>query len=109
MKKTMILSAVAVMVMASAPAWAGPGGKGGPDGAKKGGHFAEVDTNGDGYIDYKEFTVQHEKMFKKLDTNGDGKISQDEMKAGKKEMKEKREEMKEKRMERRGDRGGYDE
>ncbi len=49
--------------------------------------FAEIDTNGDGKIDYNEFLAAHEKKiemrFKALDTNGDGFLTQDETMAAK--------------------------
>lgn len=41
--------------------------------------MSEMDKNGDGAIDQKEFTAFHEQRFKEVDANHDGKISQDEM------------------------------
>ena len=41
--------------------------------------MSEMDKNGDGMLDKKEFTAFHEQRFRELDTNHDGKISQDEM------------------------------
>lgn len=41
--------------------------------------MSEMDKNGDGTLDKKEFTAFHEQRFQELDANHDGKISQDEM------------------------------
>ena len=44
-----------------------------------GANFKEMDKNGDGAINRKEFDAFHSQRFKDMDANKDGKISQDEM------------------------------
>lgn len=76
----LILSLVAMALVGCAH-----GGKCG--GKKKHGHhghhksgdmFKKADTNGDGFIDKKEYAASHPDMFAKMDTNKDGKISKEE-------------------------------
>lgn len=116
MKKTMILSAALIAVMLSAPAYAFGGGKGGKGGGqggpgqmgqggpRDGSRFAQIDTNGDGYIDQAEFIASHKKMFDKMDVDGDGKVSQQEVHESRVKMKEK---MQEKRQMMQGNRQGF--
>lgn len=41
--------------------------------------FAQIDTNGDGFVTEAEFTAARDTRFAKNDANGDGVIDQDEM------------------------------
>jgi len=81
MRKTLILTALAV-VFAAPPALAEGGGEDGQGkghhGGHKGGMFKAADTNNDGVITRDEFNAFHEKVFDRMDMNGDGKISRDE-------------------------------
>ncbi len=45
---------------------------------EKGGRWAKVDSDGDGFISRTEFMAQAESRFNKADRNGDGLISQEE-------------------------------
>ena len=77
---------------------AAPGGPRGP----RGNHFAEADTNKDGYLTKDEMLAQHkarlDKMFAEADTNKDGKLSKDEMEAARGKFRERmREHMQERR------------
>lgn len=56
-------------------------------------YWKDMDTNGDGSIDLKEWQANSAKRFKEYDTNGDGKISKDEIEAHRKKMREHFEEM----------------
>lgn len=47
------------------------------------GMFTEADSNKDGSIDKTEAQAMHEKHFNKMDVNHDGKLSEEEVKAGK--------------------------
>ncbi len=48
-----------------------------------------MDANGDGAIDKKEFDAFHDEHFKTMDANGDGKIDSDEMEACRKKCSDK--------------------
>ncbi|MFG0259959.1 MAG: hypothetical protein ACF8LK_06355, partial [Phycisphaerales bacterium JB041] len=47
----------------------------------KKGHFAHIDTNGDGVITKDEATAAALKRFEKMDANGDGQVTKEEAKA----------------------------
>ena len=107
MKKT-LLSAIAVGLLAAAPAMAedGPKGPKAPmtdeqRAAKHAERFAKTDANSDGALSKDEFVASHVeragKMFDRIDANKDGKVTQDEMKAGHEKMREKMKERWEKR------------
>ncbi|MGB5453882.1 MAG: hypothetical protein WBM71_03210 [Sedimenticolaceae bacterium] len=67
MKKTQLILAAAVAVLASSVAFAAPP------------KFKDADTNGDGFVDVTEFTVTKITVkFEKLDKDGDGKLSKEE-------------------------------
>ena len=74
--KKMILLAL-LMLAVPAVAMACPGGSDG----KRGGHFQQMDTNGDGAVSVEEHEAMAAERFSKMDTNGDGKVTKDEMKA----------------------------
>ena len=57
----------------------GSEGKCGGMKAGEGGGMSMMDTNKDGKISKKEFTMHHDAMFAKMDANKDGFIDKDEM------------------------------
>lgn len=85
MKLAALLAAGFIFTTAAAPmALAGN-----HEGDHKGGWFAKVDADGDGFISKSEFLAKHEEKFNKMDTDGDGKISKEEKMAAKEHMKKK--------------------
>ena len=93
MKKLILPLLIAVLAMPVA-AMACPGGKQmgqgmGQGAGMKGGHFAQMDSNGDGAISAEEHAAGAAKRFSAMDTNGDGKVTRDEMKGHWKAMHDK--------------------
>lgn len=96
--RKIFLAALALVVMAGAPAMAEDGPKGEHEGHKM--MKNDADTDGDGFLSKAEFMAVQEKRFAEMDGDSDGKVSKEEMKGHFKKMKdvyqEKRKEMAEK-------------
>lgn len=93
---TLLLLAAGILTStASAKPEDGKGEKG--DRPNPAEHFAEQDTNGDGYLSLEEVQAsQRSRMaehFETLDTDGDGLLSKEELKEGRKMMRDKMKEM----------------
>lgn len=96
--KKQLIAALAVALMATAPALANEGPQspvGGPgDHGKRGEErFKASDTNSDGALSREEFLAENAKraneIYDKLDENKDSKLTQEEMKAGHEKMRAK--------------------
>lgn len=83
MKKLILPLLIAALAMPMA-VLACPGGKQmgqGMGAGKHGGHFAQMDANGDGTITAEEHAAGAAKRFAMMDANGNGEITVDEMKS----------------------------
>ncbi len=81
MKKLILPLLIAALAMPVA-ALACPGGKGvGQGDGKRGSHFQQLDSDGDGAISAEEHAAGSAKRFAAMDANGDGKVTADEMKS----------------------------
>lgn len=90
--RKLLLAALAVTMLAGAPAMAEDAPKGEHEGHGRMAGDPNADTDGDGFLSKAEFLAVQEKRFAEMDGDSDGKVSKDEMKAHFKSMKEKFEE-----------------
>ena len=78
----LLFAALAMPVAAMACPGGNQMGQGMGQGAgMKGGHFAQMDSNGDGVITAEEHAAGAAQRFSAMDANSDGKVTTDEMKS----------------------------